>query len=446
MADDTSLPPNIDLNRANLEMLTTLPGIGPRLAKRIIQFREEVHPFEEAIEITAVPGISERMYRQWANRLTVEPVATGEEEPATGQPEAEPDLSPAEDSPASEADPAMPAGPDQPESAVPVEAEESDDYYILQPDESEEVETPVQPASPPQKTDPPAEEEGYILSAEPEKNGGNGWQPWLLAAGGALLGAFLALLLIFSLNSGTLVFENHPKVVELETETRLLREREVELTQQIKALQQQVAEFDALSARLQNSEAEIEILKQARDTLAEQVATLEEESAKIDERLAQLETLTTGLDEQVTLLEESSQQMQSDIDDLQQDTGRFDDFLTQLRDLLLAVQGTPDALPGREGDEEQQRPDRGDLAEMPVPEVGRQQREERDGQQDPHEGDHGPERQLLAEAAAGGEGGPREQEEGDGDPADLPEDVRDHGRLLGRPGARGSGHVRPRPA
>ena len=71
MKNNPSTPPQINLNQADLETLTTLPGIGPALAARIIRFREEAHPFEEAIDIIAVPGISQKMYHQFADRVTV---------------------------------------------------------------------------------------------------------------------------------------------------------------------------------------------------------------------------------------------------------------------------------------------------------------------------------------------------------------------------------------
>jgi hypothetical protein len=59
------------LNTANAGELYQLPGIGPTLAVRIITYRETVRPFEEPVEITAVPGVSEKMYLAIADRLTV---------------------------------------------------------------------------------------------------------------------------------------------------------------------------------------------------------------------------------------------------------------------------------------------------------------------------------------------------------------------------------------
>jgi len=53
----------INLNTATIQQLQTLPGIGPTLAQRIVNFREKNHGFKRIEELLAVPGISEKKWR-----------------------------------------------------------------------------------------------------------------------------------------------------------------------------------------------------------------------------------------------------------------------------------------------------------------------------------------------------------------------------------------------
>jgi competence protein ComEA len=54
----------IDLNHADAVLLQSLPGIGPRLAQRIIAFREQNGFFNDAQELLDINGLSESVLRE----------------------------------------------------------------------------------------------------------------------------------------------------------------------------------------------------------------------------------------------------------------------------------------------------------------------------------------------------------------------------------------------
>ena len=53
----------LNLNTATLKELETLPGVGPVLARRIIDFREKKGGFRRVEELLVIPGISERKWK-----------------------------------------------------------------------------------------------------------------------------------------------------------------------------------------------------------------------------------------------------------------------------------------------------------------------------------------------------------------------------------------------
>ena len=53
----------LNLNTASIRQLEALPGIGPALAKKIVEFREKKGGFKRIEELLAVPGISEKRWR-----------------------------------------------------------------------------------------------------------------------------------------------------------------------------------------------------------------------------------------------------------------------------------------------------------------------------------------------------------------------------------------------
>ena len=58
----TAAPGKIDINTANESELTSLPGIGPALAGRIIEYRELYGEFVEEQELMAVQGIGKKKF------------------------------------------------------------------------------------------------------------------------------------------------------------------------------------------------------------------------------------------------------------------------------------------------------------------------------------------------------------------------------------------------
>jgi competence protein ComEA len=52
---------SLDLNQADIRLLDGLPGIGPALAGRIIEYRQTVGAFADERELTRVSGIGEKI-------------------------------------------------------------------------------------------------------------------------------------------------------------------------------------------------------------------------------------------------------------------------------------------------------------------------------------------------------------------------------------------------
>ena len=62
----------LNLNTATVRQLESLPGIGPALAQKIVQFREKKGGFKRLEELLAVPGISEKRWRTLRDLLCVQ--------------------------------------------------------------------------------------------------------------------------------------------------------------------------------------------------------------------------------------------------------------------------------------------------------------------------------------------------------------------------------------
>ena len=61
----------LHLNTATVDQLQRLPGVGPALAKRIVEFREKKGGFKRLEELLAVPGVSEKKWKAMREYLVL---------------------------------------------------------------------------------------------------------------------------------------------------------------------------------------------------------------------------------------------------------------------------------------------------------------------------------------------------------------------------------------
>ena len=62
----------LNLNTATIQQLQALPGVGPALAKRIMEFRQKKGGFKRVEELLAVRGISEKKWKEIRPLVKVE--------------------------------------------------------------------------------------------------------------------------------------------------------------------------------------------------------------------------------------------------------------------------------------------------------------------------------------------------------------------------------------
>lgn len=53
----------IDINRASVEELAKLPGIGPELGRRIVAFREKHGPFRRVEDLLVIRGVGQKKWK-----------------------------------------------------------------------------------------------------------------------------------------------------------------------------------------------------------------------------------------------------------------------------------------------------------------------------------------------------------------------------------------------
>jgi competence protein ComEA len=71
--DSVAIPRPVDLNQATQRQLDVLPGIGPVLASRIVEYRQRNGGFRSVSELQAVSGIGSKRYAAMKDMVTVGP-------------------------------------------------------------------------------------------------------------------------------------------------------------------------------------------------------------------------------------------------------------------------------------------------------------------------------------------------------------------------------------
>ena len=69
---DQSSDEKVNINKATVAQLCSLPGIGESTAQKIVDYREKNGPFESIYDITNINGIKDAKYEQIKDYITVE--------------------------------------------------------------------------------------------------------------------------------------------------------------------------------------------------------------------------------------------------------------------------------------------------------------------------------------------------------------------------------------
>ncbi len=347
----------IDINQADVEALAQIPGIAENLAQRIIEYRETVHPFEEVIELAAVPGISERMVREFAEWVTVEPVATMERRVTVPtislEPKAEPVVTEeaaaddelfefvtdVEEEPDAAEETSETRGESVMEEVVEeIEEPEAEDTAVPkpitweaepQPDEDDTADLP--PLYEPMKVEPAPEPQPRPVlqpavpqpAAQPSQGRVLG-QILLGSILGAFVGALLTLAILAALNNGTLSFNQAD--ARLQSEIQDAQRLQSDLQQTVDNLDSELnSNLGAVATRT----GDLFLQQQETDTAVNDIMSgMRQTNANVTE----LQAITNALDERLTTVAAAAE--------------TFDAFLDGLRGLLIDLDGgTATAVP-----------------------------------------------------------------------------------------------------
>jgi len=93
-AGDTVAMGKININTADVAHLTLLPGIGERMATRILEHRREIGQFQSIEDLIDVPGIGPRTLERFRDQITVGEMPAELSSPPSQEPERAPETLP----------------------------------------------------------------------------------------------------------------------------------------------------------------------------------------------------------------------------------------------------------------------------------------------------------------------------------------------------------------
>ncbi len=319
----------VDLNKATAEELRQLPGIGPTLAARIVDYRAEFGPFGDPAEIGGVSGISGATYSRLEDRLTagaVEPALPPGPETVVPEPEAPEEVPVLEVvSETEDVDWRVP----EPELA---DAEPEDETVVAEAPEPE----PERVVKPPRGPEPPLVE---VVQAR----GGCG-RLILVGLLSALLGAGLALGLIFLVN-GTLDFQAtairaaQDEVLRMEGVVGALDQQVEDLEGRLEALQELDALVTETRTTLRTLSADLDGVNATVESLVETQGAIRQEFANLREDLDGVDSHANVLDRRLGEAEGQIASLNGIFDSVSESIRRFDAFLRGLQGLLNDTPG-----------------------------------------------------------------------------------------------------------
>lgn len=305
MASETSVG-KVNLNRATLGELRSLPGIGRVRARAIVQYREEHGPFQDVEALRSVEGIAEGVFEAIRDLVTVEDVPSEPSEAARWEVPVLPAAAEPVESEPEAAIPVPPPATERPKAAIGAEA-----------------------PSPKAPAEPVIEE----VEAKAQPQQGRFWKDLLLVLLGALLGTGLTLLILYAVN-GTLFYARQADAVALEVQTGHLQEQQetafrrlAEAERRLERMEEEVAHIPALRSELGELRKQAADLETAFGALKAAQSALEREQASLQ---SEVNTLVTQTDQ----LAERTEKAEARLTSLEKAHGRLVRFLTALKDLL----------------------------------------------------------------------------------------------------------------